>query len=111
MSGPKRLLPPGTEAAATNKEQAMAKQRKAWVFSPEKKSKSSLPGTVRDEVDTKHHGQQRQPMKKTCTKCKKEKMETDFALTRIRGRVLRRSWCDSCMKMYYKAYYLAKVNQ
>ena len=31
----------------------MAKQRKDWVFSPAKKSKSSLPGTVKDEVDTK----------------------------------------------------------
>ena len=31
----------------------MAKQRKAWVFSPEKQSKSSLPGTVKDEADTK----------------------------------------------------------
>lgn len=31
----------------------MAKQRKAWGFSPKKKSKSSLPGTVKDEVDTK----------------------------------------------------------
>ena len=31
----------------------MAKQRKAWVFSPAKKPESSLPGTVKDEVDTK----------------------------------------------------------
>ena len=31
----------------------MAKQRKAWVFSPAKKTKSSLSGTVKDEVDTK----------------------------------------------------------
>jgi hypothetical protein len=31
----------------------MAKQRKAWMFSPTKKSKSSLSGTVKDEVDTK----------------------------------------------------------
>jgi hypothetical protein len=35
----------------------MAKQRKAWVFSPEKKSKSSLSGTVKDEVDTKDYRQ------------------------------------------------------
>jgi hypothetical protein len=31
----------------------MAKQRKAWNFNPAKKSKSSLPGTVKNEVDTK----------------------------------------------------------
>lgn len=31
----------------------MARQRKAWVFSSEKKPKSSLPGTLKDEVDTK----------------------------------------------------------
>jgi len=28
-------------------------KRKAWTFTPEKKPKSSLPGTVKDEVDTK----------------------------------------------------------
>jgi hypothetical protein len=49
-------------------------------------------------------------MKKMCTKCKKEKNETDFPVTRVRGRLLRRSWCDSCMKIYYKAYHLSKVN-
>ena len=31
----------------------MAKQRKAWMFSAEKKPKASLPGTLKDEVDTK----------------------------------------------------------
>ena len=31
----------------------MGKARKAWMFSPEKKPKSSLPGTVKDEVNTK----------------------------------------------------------
>jgi hypothetical protein len=31
----------------------MAKQRKAWMFTPGKKPKASLPGTVKDEVDTK----------------------------------------------------------
>jgi hypothetical protein len=31
----------------------MAKQRKAWVFSPAKKSKLSLPGTDKEEVDAK----------------------------------------------------------
>ncbi len=31
----------------------MAKQRKAWVSSPVSKSKSSLPGTVKDELETK----------------------------------------------------------
>ena len=31
----------------------MPKPRKAWIFSPEMKLKSSLPGTVKDEVDTK----------------------------------------------------------
>lgn len=31
----------------------MARQRKAWMPSPATKPKSSLPGTVRDEVDTK----------------------------------------------------------
>jgi hypothetical protein len=31
----------------------MAKQRKLSIFRPEKKSTSSLPGTVRDEVETK----------------------------------------------------------
>jgi hypothetical protein len=31
----------------------MAKQRKAWVSSPEKRPKSSLTGTVKDEADTK----------------------------------------------------------
>ena len=31
----------------------MAKQRKAWMFSAEKKPKSELPGTLKDEVDTK----------------------------------------------------------
>jgi len=50
-------------------------------------------------------------MKKTCTKCKKQKAETDFPLTKVRGRMLRRSWCDLCMKAYYKAYHLAKVKQ
>lgn len=48
-------------------------------------------------------------MKKTCTKCKKEKNETDFSFTKVRGRKLRRSWCNNCMKLYYKAYHLAKV--
>ena len=31
----------------------MPKPRKAWVFSPERKRKSSLPGTLKDEVDVK----------------------------------------------------------
>ena len=31
----------------------MAKQRKAWMSGPVTKPKSSLPGTVKDEVDTK----------------------------------------------------------
>ena len=31
----------------------MAKQRKLSIFRPEKKSTSSLPGTVKDEVETK----------------------------------------------------------
>ncbi len=31
----------------------MAKQRKAWMFSPGKKPKAALPGTLKDEVDTK----------------------------------------------------------
>lgn len=31
----------------------MAKQRKAWTFSPGKKPKTALPGTLKDEVDTK----------------------------------------------------------
>lgn len=31
----------------------MARQRKAWMPSPATKPKSSLPGTGRDEVDTK----------------------------------------------------------
>ncbi len=31
----------------------MSKQRKAWISSPESKAKSSLPGTVKDEVETK----------------------------------------------------------
>lgn len=31
----------------------MAKPRKAWMLSPAKKLKSSLPGTVKDEADTK----------------------------------------------------------
>src|ERR1700678_3625391 len=31
----------------------MAKQRKLSIFSPSKKSTSSLPGTVKDEVETK----------------------------------------------------------
>jgi hypothetical protein len=50
-------------------------------------------------------------MKKTCTKCKKQKNETDFPLTKVRGKMLRRSWCDSCMKEYYKAYALAKAKK
>jgi hypothetical protein len=50
-------------------------------------------------------------MKKTCTKCKKEKNETDFPLTKVRGKMLRRSWCDGCMKEYYKAYALAKAKR
>lgn len=50
-------------------------------------------------------------MKKTCTKCKKKKDEADFPLTKVRGRMLRRSWCDLCMKQYYKAYRLSKVKQ
>jgi hypothetical protein len=48
-------------------------------------------------------------MKKMCTKCQKEKNEADFPITRVRGRLLRRSWCDSCMKIYYKAYHLSKA--
>ena len=47
-------------------------------------------------------------MKKICTKCKQEKNQTDFGLTKIRGRMLRRSWCASCMQTYYKEYHLAK---
>lgn len=31
----------------------MAKQRKAWVFDTAKRAKSELPGTLKDEVDTK----------------------------------------------------------
>jgi hypothetical protein len=31
----------------------MAKQRKAWVFSPAKKPKSSMPETLKAQVDTK----------------------------------------------------------
>ena len=31
----------------------MAKQRKLSIFRPERKSTSSLPGTVKDEVETK----------------------------------------------------------
>ena len=31
----------------------MAKQRKAWIASPGKTSEASLPGTLKDEVDTK----------------------------------------------------------
>ena len=31
----------------------MAKQRKAWVFDTAKPAKSELPGTLKDEVDTK----------------------------------------------------------
>src|SRR5260370_11150404 len=31
----------------------MAKQRKAWTFSPGKKPKTALPGMLKDEVDTK----------------------------------------------------------
>src|SRR5471032_962488 len=31
----------------------MAKQRKAWMASPTKQPKASLPDTVKDEVDTK----------------------------------------------------------
>ncbi|MEI7688512.1 MAG: hypothetical protein WCL32_26190 [Planctomycetota bacterium] len=50
-------------------------------------------------------------MKKTCTKCKKEKDEADFSLMKAHGRVLRRSWCSLCMKAYYKAYRLAKVKK
>jgi len=60
---------------------------------------------------TKRDREEKQPMKKTCTKCKKEKKETDFPLTKVRGRMLRRSWCDSCMKEYYKAYALAKAKK
>lgn len=55
--------------------------------------------------------QERQPMKKTCTKCKKEKNETDFSLTKVRGRMLRRSWCDACMKEYYREYQRSKVKK
>jgi len=31
----------------------MARQRRAWILSPEAKPKASLPGTLKDEVDTK----------------------------------------------------------
>src|SRR5205809_5660191 len=31
----------------------MAKPRKGWTFGPGKKPKTALPGTVKDEVDTK----------------------------------------------------------
>jgi hypothetical protein len=50
-------------------------------------------------------------MKKTCTKCKKVKDENDFSLTKVRGRMLRRSWCDGCMKVYYQEYRLAKTKR
>ena len=50
-------------------------------------------------------------MKKTCTKCKKEKDETDFPLTKVRGRMLRRSWCDACMKIYYREFSRRKRNK
>jgi hypothetical protein len=50
-------------------------------------------------------------MKKLCTKCNVEKKITDFPLTKVRGRTIRRSWCDGCMKEYYRAYNLAKVKR
>jgi hypothetical protein len=31
----------------------MAKQRKAWMVGPAKQTKASLPGTLKDQVDTK----------------------------------------------------------
>lgn len=31
----------------------MPKPRKAWTFNPGRKPKSALPGTLKDEVDTK----------------------------------------------------------
>ena len=31
----------------------MTKQRKAWVFDTAKRAKASLPGTLKDEVDTR----------------------------------------------------------
>jgi hypothetical protein len=48
-------------------------------------------------------------MKKLCTKCEKVKNEAEFPLTQIRGRMVHRSWCDSCMKAYYKAYAASKA--
>ncbi len=50
-------------------------------------------------------------MKKTCTMCHKEKNETDFPLTKVRGRMMHRSWCDSCMKKYYHAYRVSKAKK
>ena len=55
--------------------------------------------------------QEKPPTTKTCSKCKTEKNLSDFPLTKIRGRVMHRSWCDACMKVYYKAYRLAKVKK
>ena len=31
----------------------MPKPRKAWIFDPAKRPKASVPGTLKDEVDTK----------------------------------------------------------
>ena len=93
----------------------MAKQRKAPRRSPAAKPGSPLPGTVKDDVDAGPgeltEKQEGQPTLKTCTKCKKEKNETDFALTKIRGRIMRRSWCATCMKAYYQAYHSAKTKK
>ncbi|MEI7686734.1 MAG: hypothetical protein WCL32_17075 [Planctomycetota bacterium] len=47
-------------------------------------------------------------MLKRCTKCQTEQAIENFALTKVRGRMLRRSWCNVCLKAYYKAYSLAK---
>ena len=89
----------------------MPQSRKALTITPGKKSES---GTSKGKIDAtakKIDQALKQPTKKTCTKCKKEKDETDFPLTKVRGRMLRRSWCDACMKLYYKAYQLAKAKK
>ena len=88
----------------------MPQSRKALTITPGNNPES---GTIKGKVDRKAKEigiVLKKPMKKTCTKCKKEKNETDFPLTRVRGRMLRRSWCDACMKIYYKKYRLSKLN-
>jgi hypothetical protein len=48
---------------------------------------------------------------KHCSRCRKTKKARAFPVTKCRGRLTVRSWCDDCMKRYYRDYVKAKKRQ